>query len=81
MQTCLKYQQSKIQRHTKSPPGQFSKPDGRFTHLHIDLVGPLPEVDGYQYLLTITDRFTRWPVIISLKNTSAETISKCILRE
>ena len=30
------------------------------TDLHIDLVGPLPPSQGFTYLLTIVDRFTRW---------------------
>lgn len=54
-QTCLNCQKSKVNRHTKSPVGQSDKPDARFTNLHVDLVGPLPEVEGYHYLLTIID--------------------------
>lgn len=80
-QTCLKCQRSKIHRHTKCPTGQFPKPDRRFTHLHVDIVGPLPEVNGYPYLLTIVDRFTRWPVVVPLRDTSAETVAKSILGE
>lgn len=80
-QTCLNCQKSKVNRHTKSPPGHFLKPDGRFTNLHIDIVGPLPEANGHSYLLTIIDRFTRWPVVVSLRDISAETISKNILHE
>lgn len=38
-----------------SPLGKFIKLDGRFTNLHIDIVGPLPEANGYYYLLTIID--------------------------
>lgn len=52
----------KTHRHTKSLPGNFPTPDGRFRHLHVDLVGPLPEVHEHQYILTIIDRFSRWPV-------------------
>ena len=68
-------------RHTKSPPGQFKKPDGRFINLHIDIVGPLPPANDYQYILTIIDRFTIWPVAVPLRDISVETISKSILRE
>jgi hypothetical protein len=31
------------------------------SHVHMDLVGPLPAFsDGHLYLLNIIDRFTRW---------------------
>ncbi|GBN11656.1 hypothetical protein AVEN_102856-1 [Araneus ventricosus] len=56
---CESCQRSKIQRHTKTPLRTFSLPDARFTHIHIDIVGPLPPSEGYNYLLTIIDRFSR----------------------
>ena len=63
--TCLKCQQCKIHRHTKSI-GTFSNPDARFSHIHIDLVGPMPMCQDYQYLLTVVDRFSRWsPLCLS----------------
>ena len=79
-QTCLNCQ-SKTNGHTKSPPGQLKKPDGRFTNLHIDIIGPLPTANDYQYILTIIDWLTRWPIAVPLRDTPAATISKSILRE
>ena len=39
----------------------------------IDLVGKLPMSEGYQYLLTIVDRFTRYIQAIPLKDATGDS--------
>ena len=78
-QECLTCQKSKTHRHTKAPIGTFSTPDARFSHVHIDLVGPLPPSNGNTYLLTCIDRYTRWPEAIPLTDMSAETVAKAFI--
>ena len=62
--SCVSCQKSKVHKHIRAPLGTFSTPDARFSHVHIDLVGSWPVSQGFTYLLTCIDRFTRWPEAI-----------------
>ena len=61
---------AKVHRHTATPLSHFPTPRHRFTNLYIDIVGPLPLSGGCTYLLTMVDRFTRWPEVVP-----AETVA------
>ena len=56
--TCISCQQTKITRHQVTPLQHFKTPDARFSHVHVDIVGSLPDSSGYKYLLTVVGRFT-----------------------
>ena len=48
-------------------------PKQKFTHVHMDLVGPLSSSSrGHTHLLTIVDRTTRWPEVVPLHSISDE---------
>ncbi|BHF83329.1 hypothetical protein SprV_0802647700 [Sparganum proliferum] len=76
---CITCQRSKIQRHNKAPIGTFPGPGARFSHVHLDIVGPLPLSNGCSYLFTCVDRFTRWPEAIPLPDHTAPTVVKAVL--
>lgn len=76
---CLSCQKAKIQTHVRSPIEDFEPPNRRFDHVHIDVVGPLPVSQGFKYLLTIVDRFTRWPEAIPLKETTTTAIASAFV--
>lgn len=76
---CQACQQSKIQRHNRAPPHRFELPSERFQHVHIDLVGKLPESGGYSYLLTIICRYTRHMECVPLSEITAKACADAFL--
>ena len=77
--SCIPCQKAKVHKHTKAPLSKFELPTRRFDHVHVDLVGPLPESQGHSYLLTIVDRFSRWPEAIPLKNIETRTVARAFV--
>lgn len=76
--TCIPCQKSKVQRHTKTELKSFPTPDARFSHIHIDIVGPLPPSQECRFVLTSIDRYTKWPEAVPLKDQKADTIAKAL---
>merc|ERR1711911_6399 len=70
---CLHCQRSKVGRHTVPPIHEFAVPNRRFSHVHADIT-MMPESDGHRYLLTMVDRFSRWPAAFPLKDISTESV-------
>ena len=70
---CRSCARSKVQRHNHAqvcsvvPP-----PKGRLTNVYIDINGPLGNSSGYQYLLVIIDRYTRFISAVPLAGITSE---------
>ena len=57
----------------RPPVHQIPDDPGRFRHVHVDIVGPLPPSRGARYLLTAVDRTTRWPEAFPMEDMEAMT--------
>jgi Integrase core domain len=73
---CQGCARGKVLTHVKSPVKNIPIPAARFSHVHLDLVGPLPtSAEGFTHLLTMIDRTTRWPEVMPLHGiTAAECV-------
>lgn len=74
--TCITCQRSKVHRHNQPAIAAFPPTSQRFEQVHIDIVGPLPISNGYRYIFTCIDRFSRWPEAIPISTIDAATVAK-----
>jgi cleavage and polyadenylation specificity factor subunit 1 len=78
---CQPCHRGKVLKHVKSAVSPIAVPARRFSHLHVDLVGPLPpSQEGYTHLLTIIDRSTRWVEAVPMTSTTAAACADAVVR-
>jgi hypothetical protein len=72
---CQDCQRAKVTAQPAAAVQPIPVPTQRFSHLHLDIVGPLPcSKEGFAYLLTVIDRSTRWAEALPL---TAVTAADC----
>ena len=77
--SCLCCQQSKVQTHVRSLVPGIPVPGRRFSHVHLDLVGPFPSSQGFCYILTMIDRTSRWPEAVPLSSITSESCARAFI--
>ena len=77
--TCLSCQTGKVHHHTHLCPVVILLPVTHFSHINVDLVGPLPPSSGHTYLFTIIDRASSWPEAVPLSSTIADDCAAALV--
>ena len=73
---CQFCQQAKVTKQPRAAMQAIPIPTRRFSHIHINLVGPLPRSpEGANHLFTMVDRSSRWLEAIPLASTDMATIA------
>ena len=77
---CTSCQKAKVTTQPTAPVQPIPVPTRRFTHLHVDLVGPLTaSSDGHTHVMTMIDRSTRWVEVVPLSSTTATACADALV--
>ncbi len=75
---CLVCQLGKIHNQMHLVPQPIPIPQWRFSHLHVDLLGPLQYSNNFNYIFTIIDCTSKWMEAIPLSETSSAACTKAL---
>ena len=72
----------KVTRHVHPPTRQVNEAVARFTHVHMDILGPLPAINIllFRYLVTFIDRSKNWIETHPVHSITAEEVCIAFLR-
>ena len=80
VKTCHPCQTVKPARKIQPKSRIFKVPDTRFSHLHTDVVGPLPASEGMRFILTIMCRKSKWVESIPLPQATSANVCNGFIR-
>ncbi len=75
----MKCQASKVHRHMHSEPVVFPPPLTRFDNIHVNIVDPLPDFDGFHYILTCVNCFTQWLEAVLINDITVDTVAPAFI--
>lgn len=71
---CVSYK--RVPRAPHQPITSWEKPSLPFQTLHIDALGPLPESNGYKFVLLIIDAFTKFSLLYSVRKQDVSELKR-----
>jgi transposase InsO family protein len=69
---CQQCNRAKVTSQPAAPVQPIPVPSRRFSHVHVDIVGPMPtSAHGHSYFFTVIDQSIRWIEAVPMKNQEA----------
>ena len=80
VEDCQECGHTKVIRQPPAAIQPIPVPTQRFSHIHVDFVGPLTvSKEGFRYLFTIIDRSSRWLEAIPLTSMETNTCMEALI--
>jgi IS30 family transposase len=77
---CQQRNRAKVTSQMAAPIQPIPIPHRRFSHIHVDIMGPLPSLaQGFNYIFTVIDRSSRWIKAVPIKNQEAATCADTLV--
>lgn len=73
---CLSHK--KVPRAPHQPIHSWEKPDSPFETIHVDALGPLPESNGYRYVLIVVDAFSKYCLLYPMYKQETSELKKVL---
>lgn len=71
---CLSHK--KVPRAPHQPIESWTKPESPFFTVHMDVLGPLPESNGFKYVLVLVDAYSKFCLLYSLRKQDTDELKR-----